>query len=544
MVYIARWQILLVLAACVFGLIFAAPNALERRTAEDLPGWLPHKQISLGLDLQGGSHLLLEVEVEEVIEEQLTTLTDSVRSGLRQARIGYTGLGTEGTSVVFQVRDLTELERTREVVEEIAGGFGGGIGLVRGIVTSAGREVEATVSDDGSAILALTEKSIRDRQQRAIEQSIEIVRRRIDETGTREPTIQRQGADRILVQLPGVGDPERVKRLLGKTAKLTFHLLDPTTTVAQALRGQLPPGSMLLPGDDVDAAGQPTTEYVVRRRVEVGGDRLIDAQPTFDQNNQAVVSFRFDTVGGRKFGDATKENVGRRLAIVLDGRVISAPVIREPILGGSGQISGNFTVSSAQDLALLLRAGALPAPLVILEERTVGPGLGADSIEAGKIASILGLILVVVFMAAVYGLFGLMADIALLLNLMLIAAVLSTLQATLTLPGIAGIVLTIGMAVDANVLIFERIREEVRGGRTPISAIDAGYKRALTTIIDSNLTTLIAAVLLFVFGSGPIKGFAVTLSIGIVTSMFTAMMVTRLMIVTWLRQRRPQALPI
>jgi len=544
MVYIARWQILLVLAVCVFGLIFAAPNVLERKTAEDLPDWLPHKQISLGLDLQGGSHLLLEVEVEEVIEEQLTTLTDAVRGRLRQARIGYTGLGTEGTSVVFQVRDLTELERTREVVEEIAGGFGGGIGLVRSIVTSAGREVEATVSDDGSAILALTEKSIKDRQQRAIEQSIEIVRRRIDETGTREPTIQRQGANRILVQLPGVGDPERVKRLLGKTAKLTFHLLDPTTTVAQALRGQLPPGSMLLPGDDVDAAGQPTTEYVVRRRVEVGGDRLIDAQPTFDQNNQPVVSFRFDTVGGRKFGDATKENVGRRLAIVLDGQVISAPVIREPILGGSGQISGNFTVSSAQDLALLLRAGALPVPLVILEERTVGPGLGADSIEAGKIASILGLILVLVFMATVYGLFGLMADIALLLNLMLIAAVLSTLQATLTLPGIAGIVLTIGMAVDANVLIFERIREEVRGGRTPISAIDAGYKRALTTIIDSNLTTLIAAILLFMFGSGPIKGFAVTLSIGIVTSMFTAMMVTRLMIVTWLRQRRPQALPI
>ena len=544
MVYIARWQIFLVLAVCAFGLIFAAPNALERKTAEDLPGWLPHKQISLGLDLQGGSHLLLEVEVEEVIEEQLTTLTDAVRSGLRQARIGYTGLGTEGTSVVFQVRDLTELERTREVVEEIAGGFGGGIGLVRSIVTGAGREVEATVSDDGSAILALTEKSIKDRQQRAIEQSIEIIRRRIDETGTREPTIQRQGANRILVQLPGVGDPERVKRLLGKTAKLTFHLLDPTTTVAQALRGQLPPGSMLLPGDEVDAAGQPTTEYVVRRRVEVGGDRLIDAQPTFDQNNQPVVSFRFDTAGGRKFGDVTKENVGRRLAIVLDGQVISAPVIREPILGGSGQISGNFTVSSAQDLALLLRAGALPVPLVILEERTVGPGLGADSIAAGKIASILGLILVLVFMATVYGLFGLMADIALLLNLMLIAAVLSTLQATLTLPGIAGIVLTIGMAVDANVLIFERIREEVRGGRTPISAIDAGYKRALTTIIDSNLTTLIAAILLFIFGSGPIKGFAVTLSIGIVTSMFTAMMVTRLMIVTWLRQRRPQALPI
>jgi preprotein translocase subunit SecD len=373
-----------------------------------------------------------------------------------------------------------------------------------------------------------------ERRQSVVEQSIEIIRRRIDETGTREPTIQRQGEDRILVQLPGVKDPERIKKLLGKTAKLTFHLVDPTTPLADAFQGRVPPGSVLLPA----AEGEGISHYVVRKRVRVSGERLIDAQPTFDQG-RPVVSFRFDTLGGKKFGDTTRDNVGKQLAIILDGAVISAPSIREPILGGSGIITGRFTVKEVQDLALLLRAGALPAPLTILEERTVGPSLGADSI-----ASLLGLVLVVAAMALVYTVFGIMADIALFINLVLIAGVLSLFQATLTLPGIAGIVLTIGMAVDANVLIFERIREEVRAGRTPISAIEAGYRRALTTIIDSNVTTLIAALLLLIFGSGPVKGFGVTLSIGIATSMFTAIMVTRYMVVTWLRQRRPSALPI
>ena len=374
-----------------------------------------------------------------------------------------------------------------------------------------------------------------------VEQAIEIVRRRVDELGTREPTIQRQGSDRIVVQVPGLDDPERLKDILGKTAKLTFHLLDPNTPRAQPGTA-VPPGARLLSSDDSDATGN-TIHYVVRKRVEVSGDRLIDAQPTFDQG-QPVVNFRFDTVGGKKFGDTTSKHVGENLAIVLDNKVISAPRIRTAILGGSGIITGSFTVQSANDLALLLRAGALPAPLLILEERTVGPSLGADSIAAGQMASVIGIVLVVAFMFASYGRFGAMADLALLINMALIAAALSMLQATLTLPGIAGIVLTIGMAVDANVLIFERIREEVRGGRTPISAVDAGYRRALTTIIDSNLTTLVAALLLFGLGSGPIKGFAVTLSIGIMTSMFTAIMVTRLMIVTWLRRVGPQALPI
>ena len=387
--------------------------------------------------------------------------------------------------------------------------------------------------------LSMTEEAEAARRQSAVEQSIEIVRRRVDETGVSEPVIQQQGDSRILVQLPGIKDPERIKRLLGQTAKLNFHMLDETVSIQEAESGDLPAGSMLLFSPESEGR----IPYVVRRAVEVGGDRLVDAQPTF-QDGQPIVSFRFDAAGGRRFGDLTSQNVGRRLAIVLDREVVSAPRIQTAITGGSGIITGRFTTQQVNDLSLVLRAGALPAPLTVLEERTVGPGLGADSIEAGKIASIIGLVAVVVFIVISYGLFGLMAAIALLFNLSLIVALLSVLQATLTLPGIAGIVLTIGMAVDANVLILERIKEETRNGRTPISAIDAGYRRALTTIMDSNLTTLIAAILLFQFGTGPIKGFAVTLSIGIITSMFTALMLTRLFVVVWLRRRRPQTLPI
>ena len=373
-------------------------------------------------------------------------------------------------------------------------------------------------------------------------QSLEIVRRRIDEVGTREPTIQRQGENRILVQVPGEKDPESIKRLLGQTARLTFHLVDLDTSVEQALAGNLPPGSELLPSDEGDRTGG-AGQYVVRKRVEVSGESLVDAQPTYYQN-QPVVSFRFDSVGGRKFGNITRDHVGELLAIVLDGRVISAPRIDEPILGGSGIIRGSFTVQEANELAVLLRAGALPAPLEIVEERTVGPDLGADSIEAGKVASVIGFVLVVLAMGLYYGLFGVFAGIALVVNLILIIAALSVLQATLTLPGIAGIVLTMGMAVDANVLIFERIREEVRVGRPPMSAIDAGYREAMRTIIDANLTTLIAAVLLYAFGSGPVRGFAVTLGIGIITSMFTAITFTRLLMATWFRRTRPAMLPV
>ncbi len=527
MLHFARWKINLILGVCGLGLLFAWPNLLSEDQAAALPGWLPHKQISLGLDLQGGSHLLLEVEVEVVVGERLEALEDEVRTTLRGAKIGYTGLGVAGETVGLTLRDPATDEET-----------------ARGLLRDIDRNLLVTSDEEtGAVTLAFNEAALTAIRDSAVSQSLEIVRRRIDETGTREPTIQRQGSDRILVQLPGVDDPDRIKSILGKTAKLTFQLVDVNTTVGDALMGRLPAGSRLYESDDeVDANGRPV-QYVVKRRIMVGGEHLIDAQPSF-QDNQSVVAFSFDPVGARKFGDVTSKNVGRPFAIILDGKVISAPVIRSAITGGRGIITGNFTVQETTDFALLLRAGALPAPLTILEERTVGPDLGADSVRAGKIAAVLGLAFVLVFMGVCYGLFGLAANIALLMNVVLLAAALSALQATLTLPGIAGIVLTIGMAVDANVLIFERIREESRLGRGPVNAIDAGYRRAMTTIIDSNLTTLIAALLLFQFGSGPVKGFAVTLSIGLVTSMFSAIMVTRLLVVLWLRQKRPQVLPV
>jgi preprotein translocase subunit SecD len=521
MVQYPRWQVILVVLVLLLGAAFAAPNLLSRDTADGLPGWVPREQINLGLDLQGGSYLLMEVDLDTVVRERLDTLVDTIRTELRKARIGYTDLSVAGSSVTFRVNDLQSIDAAREAIRDSA------------------REFVMEAGADGTFRLQFNEKSLKDLRTNVVAHSLEIVRRRIDETGTREPSIQRQGDDRILVQLPGLRDPERIKSLLGKTAKLTFRMVDDSAPTDGA---RVPAGSEILPSDELDPTGKPR-HYIVKKRIMVSGDTLTNAAATF-QDGQPVVSFSFDSVGAKRFGDATKENVGRPFAIVLDNTVISAPVIREPILGGRGVISGRFTVQQVQDLALLLRAGALPAPLTILEERTVGPGLGADSIEAGKIASVLGFVFVVIFMAVLYGLFGVMADVALAANLILILAALSGLQATLTLPGIAGIVLTVGMAVDANVLILERVREEVAGGRGPVTAIDAGYRRAMGTIIDSNLTTLIAALLLFQFGTGPIKGFAVTLVLGLITSMFTAIMLTRLMVVIWLRRRRPQQLAI
>lgn len=535
MIYFSKWKIALVLTICVLGLAFAAPNFVERTTAESLPDWLPHKQVSLGLDLQGGSHLLLQVETDAVVDEQLEAAMDGIRAELRRERIRYRDLGVlpgasgdAGHGVRVTINNPEDFDRARQRLREL--------------------EPNALFSsDEDSGVITLTfsETEIAQRRQAALAQSIEIVRRRIDETGVREPTIQGQSGNRILVQLPGIEDPERIKQLLGKTAKMTFHLVDVRNSRSDAIAGRVPPGSRLLPSaDERNPDGSPFL-YLIEKRIMISGESLIDAQPSVDaRTNQPVVTFRFDSRGAKKFGDVTSQNVNRPFAIVLDGEVISAPVIREPILGGNGQISGNFTFQTANDLALLLRAGALPAPLTILEERTVGPGLGADSIAAGEVASIIGLIAVIVFMALAYRRFGLMADVALAMNIFLILAALSVLQATLTLPGIAGIVLTIGMAVDANVLVFERIREEVRAGRTPISAIDAGYSRAFQTIIDANVTTLIAAVLLYIFGSGPVRGFAVTLAIGIVTSMFTAIMLTRLLVVTWLRKTKPKELKV
>jgi preprotein translocase subunit SecD len=525
MLYFANWKVLLISGVCLLGVLLSALNLLTPAQLAYLPGFM-RKQVALGLDLRGGSYLLLQVDVAAAQHERLNTVIDSVRNTLRDAHIGYTGLNVEGDAITFTIRETDRLEEAKRDLAKID------------------PDLTVEIAPDGTGTMKFSAVATETRRRQAVEQSIEIIRRRIDETGTKEPTIQREGQDRILVQLPGVDNPEHVKALLGRTAKLTFQLVDQSVTVEDARRGRLPPGDEILPAvDEGRGRGGGAGAYVVRKRVMVGGDTLTDAQATF-QNNEPVVSFKFDSVGGKKFGDATRENVGKPFAIVLDNKVISAPVIREPILGGSGIISGSFTVQSASDLALLLRAGALPAPISILEERTVGAELGADSIHAGAVASIVGVVLVVIFMVLFYGLFGVFADIALLFNLCLMLGALSLLGATLTLPGIAGIALTMGMAVDANVLIYERIKEELRGGRSMLSSLEAGFTRAFGTILDSHVTTLVAGILLYWLGSGPVKGFAVTLSIGVLTSLFSAILVTRLQIVTWLRRLKPKAIPL
>ncbi|HXQ51780.1 MAG TPA: protein translocase subunit SecD [Stellaceae bacterium] len=523
MLYFQTWKVVLILAVCALGLLFSAMNLVPADSIARWPSFVPKKQVSLGLDLRGGSYLLYEVDMQAAEKDELENVVDGLRTALVAAKIGYTGLAVDGDHVALVLRDP------------------GGANDVRDIVQKLDPNLAMTVSAAGAVSLAPSDAERTQRRSAAIEQSIEIVRRRIDETGTKEATIQRVGQDRILVELPGIDDPERVKALIGKTAKMTFQLVDVNASVEDARRGKLPPGDELFQSTE-NRTGMPDS-YVVRRRVMVSGDTLTDAQPSFN-NNVPVVSFKFDSIGGRRFADATRENVGKPFAIVLDNKVISAPVIKEPILGGSGIIEGSFSVQTASDLALLLRAGALPAPLTILEERTVGPDLGADSIHAGALASIVGIVLVVVFMVLFYGLFGLFADVALFFNLCIMLASLSLLGATLTLPGIAGIALTMGMAVDANVLIYERIREELRGGRSIISSLQAGFERAFGTILDSHVTTLVAGALMFWLGEGPIKGFAVTLSIGVLTSLFSAILVTRLQIVTWLRRTKPKFVPI
>lgn len=519
MLYFSKWKIGFIMLACLAGIFYALPNAIAPVSKTDaLPSWW--QPVTLGLDLQGGSHLLLEVDVNGVVQEQLTAVVEAARDVLREDRVRYRDLGVDGLAVVVTIPEADQRD------------------TARGLLRKLDPALQIEMTEDGRFTLTFNEQAMAERKLAAVKQSIEIVRRRVDELGTREPTIQRQGDARIIVEVPGLSDPERLKRLIGKTAKLTFHLVDTSASIEDAQRGRVPPGSRLLPSAE---AGKGF--YLVKRRVQVSGDRLTDASATFE-NGRPVVSFRFDTAGARQFGDTTKDSVGKQLAIVLDDQVISAPVINGPILGGSGIITGSFSVEEANELSLLLRAGALPAPLTILEERTVGPGLGADSIQAGTVAAIIGLVAVVLFMALAYGTFGIFANIALILNLSMLIGVLSFIGATLTLPGIAGIVLTMGMAVDANVLIFERMREETRAGRTPMNAAEAGFRQAFRTIFDSNITTLVAAALLFIFGTGPVRGFAVTLTVGILTSMFTAIMVTRLLVSVWMRKRRPTALPI
>ncbi|KQP48819.1 preprotein translocase subunit SecD [Methylobacterium sp. Leaf399] len=534
MLRFSRTKIVTTLAIILIGLSLAVPSFFspEQRKGfmASLPSWFPSwivptRAIVLGLDLQGGSQLLLEVDQNDLISSQAKGLRDDVRRILQTESVrAEGGIQLLPRGVQVRISDAAARAKVMPKLQELS------LPISNPLVgQSGGRTVDVTEQPDGLIRLVLTDAGIGDRTRRAVSQGIEVIRRRIDSTGTLEPSIQQQGADRILVQVPGEQDPQRLETLVGKTAKLEFRMLSDS-----------PSGDVdLLPSRDEKGARVP-----VERRIMAEGGDLTDAQPAFDQQTQEpMVSFKFNLKGAQRFGQATSENVGRRMAIVLDNEVVSAPRINTPITGGSGQITGNFTVKDANELSVLLRAGALPAKFTAVERRVVGPGLGKDSIEAGKWATLAAGVLVIAFMFATYGVFGFFANIALIVHVGLILGLMSVLEATMTLPGIAGIVLTIGTAVDSNVLIYERVREEVRAGRSIVSALQAGFDKAFATIIDSNSTMAIAAVILFFLGSGPVKGFAVVFILGILTTVITAVTLTRMMIALWYNYARPKALP-
>jgi protein-export membrane protein SecD len=529
-VYFAKWKTYLNFAVLVFGILFALPNLFTDAQLAPIREYLNVRKMSLGLDLRGGSYLLIEVDVRSVIRDRLEATKDEMREVLLDAGIKYTGLDVSGNSVVAKLVDPASTAKAREIIAPL-------------IATEA--DMTLSIDGSGSVNLQIIEQGIIARQTRAVEQSIEIVRRRIDPEGVKELTIQRQGADRILVQAPGDDDPERLKQLISQTAKMTFHFVDERSppSLFKIPDAQVPPGDMQLQSVERDSGSGGGQWYLIEKRFMVSGENLVDATATYQQN-RPIVAFEFDSAGARKFCDATTKGVGKLFAIKLDDKIISAPVIRSSICGGNGIIEGGFTTQTAKDLALLLRAGALPATLTVIEQRSVGAELGADSIVAGTNASYMGLALIVIALIIVYGLFGLFATVALVFNFILLIAAMSLLQATLTLPGIAGMVLTLGMAVDANVLIHERIREEIRAGRGPVMAIDAGYRSASGTITDSNLTVILSSMFLYIFGSGTVKGFAITLIIGTIISMYTAVVIARMCTVTWLRRARPAELPI
>ncbi|MBJ3763112.1 protein translocase subunit SecD [Maribius pontilimi] len=553
MLQIPTWKRVFIWALVALGLILALPNAFYSRVeqandaraeietmgsteareaqAGQWPDFLPSGLVNLGLDLRGGAHLLAEVQVEDVYEGRMDGIWPELRDALRDARdeVGTIRRVDEGgDALVVRLNDPSGMQRALEIAR----------GLARPVATLTGVGAQdLDVSGEGDLLtVQLSEEERAATDDRTIRQSLEIIRRRVDEVGTREPTIQRQGSDRILIQVPGIGSAEELKALIGTTAQLTFNPVisrsgDPDAAVSSR--------QVVYPLLD-----EPGVFYTLERSPVVSGEDLVDAQPSFDQNGRPAVTFRFNPTGARAFGDYTAENIGSPFAIVLDEEVISAPVIQSHIPGGSGIITGNFTVEESTQLAVLLRAGALPAELTFLEERTIGPELGQDSIDAGRIACLVAFGAVLVFMALSYGLFGIFANIALLINVGLLFGLLSLIGATLTLPGIAGIVLTIGMAVDANVLVFERIREELKTAKGPSRAISLGYEKALSAIVDANITTFIVATILFMLGSGPVRGFAVTLGLGILTSVFTAIFVTRLLVVTWFDRRRPKTIEV
>ena len=528
-----RAKVWLVVAVLLFGAVFAVPTFLPGPIFNQLPSFLQAK-VNLGLDLSGGSHILLEADPADVAKQRLENMEEQVRTELRRGdpRISIGDISRKGGRLSFMVRDPSQVDAAVERLRPLTQGAG----------LTGQRDFNVEVIDSSTIVMTPTQAGIANALDQAMDVAKEVIDRRINELGTREPTIIRQGANRIVVQVPGLQDPGELKDLLGQTAKLEFKLVDYAADPAEVAQGRAPIGSEILPYP-TNPSGSPV--IAVKRQVMVSGEELIDAQQGYDQqNNQPVVNIRFNGAGGKKFGRVTSENVNRPFAIILDGKVLSAPNINEPILGGSAQISGSFTVQSANQLAIALRSGKLPVALTVVEERTVGPDLGADSIRKGVIACSIATAAVLAFMLVTYGRFGVYANLALAANIVLIIAIMAVLNATLTLPGIAGFVLTIGAAVDANVLINERIREEQRRGRPIIQTIETGYREATRAIFDANITNVIAAALMFYFGSGPIKGFAVVLTIGIVTSVFTAVTVSRMLASFWLRRKRPTELVI
>lgn len=509
-----RWKLSLILLICALGILFALPNLLGDEKLARVPSWFPSQRINFGLDLKGGSHLLLQVDFPYYLKEQLENSKDNLRKELRKEKIGYSNLRIEGEKLTFLKRDGEDQQKINKTLANIS---------------------ELTFDHhENKYFLQFSKQTLDDFKKKIISQSIEIIRRRVDETGTKEPIIQRQGEDKILLQVPGLSDPDHLKNLLGKTAKLTFHLVNENSAYSEII-----PFDTILMDMEPDAQGK-IYKIPVYKRSLLNGDLLSNATVAFEQS-KPVVAFEFNNLGAKKFAEITSQNVGKRLAIVLDNKVICAPNISVAIPGGSGHISGGYTTKTANELALLLRAGALPAPLNVVEERSVGPSLGELSIFQGRQAAIISILAVAVFMILVYGVLGLFANIALCFNLVFLIALLSMLQATLTLPGIAGIVLTMGMSVDANVLIFERIREESKKGLSAFKSLEQGFSHAFSTIIDSNLTTILVGAFLYGFGSGGIKGFAVTLVLGILTSMFSAITLTKLMLSQWLYKFRPKS---
>ncbi|HEX6410309.1 MAG TPA: protein translocase subunit SecD [Sphingomicrobium sp.] len=524
-----RWKVWSISLVILIGILFAIPSMLPAELKARYPTWLPSATINLGLDLAGGSQLLLEADQADAAKQRLQAMEDQVSTELRRSpRVEIGDVSTAGGRVSFLVRDPTQLdtavERLRAITQPVA--------------LTGSRDWDVQVMDSTRVVLTPTQSGSQRAMRDAMTVARDVVRRRIDPQGTKEVTVINQGTDRILVEVPGVEDPEALKRLIGQTARLEFKLVDLTADPNQVAQGRAPAGSQVLPM--VEGGGN----IAVKRRVMVSGDQLVDAKQTFDQDGRPVVSISFNTAGARRFGRVTQENVNKPFAIILDEQVLSAPNINEPILGGQAQISGNFTVETANQLAVSLASGKLPVKLNVIEERTIGPELGRDSIQKGIIASVIATGAVILFMLVTYGRFGVYATLALIVNALLILGIMAVFNASLTLPGIAGFVLTIGAAVDANVLINERIREEQRRGRKTLDAIEHGYSEASTAIFDANITNVIAAVLMWYFGSGPIRGFAVVLMIGIVTSVFTAVNFTRMLVALWVRRKRPRVLHI